>query len=146
MTTRTDRLLELTTSTPALLVRLGPWTDDDDHDLPRSGYGYRPDMSEQELYDAARAWWVLDPRRAQRYGYAAAVAGGIVRGVWEINHGSWRSIDGSRFGKASTRWAFDGGPAPEEVQREFVGRAVPRERPGGRRVFGSGSVIAYWPR
>jgi hypothetical protein len=137
---------ELTTRTPALLVKLGAWTPDDDADLPRSGYGYRPDVTEQELYDAARAWWVLNPGRAHWYPYAAAVAGGVVVGVWEINHGTWRSIDCSRLGRAAVRWAFEGKPASPEVQQQFLGKAIPGERPDGGPVFGSGSVIAYWPR
>ena len=32
---------ELTSSTPTLLLKLGQWTPDDNHDLPRSGLGYR---------------------------------------------------------------------------------------------------------
>jgi hypothetical protein len=32
--------------TPMLFVRLGPWLEDDDRDLPRRGYGYRPEMGE----------------------------------------------------------------------------------------------------
>ncbi len=143
---RGEPAFELTTLTPTLLVKLAAWTPDTDPDLPRSGYGYRADMSNEELYDAARAWWVLDPRRAQRYSYVAAVAGGVIRGVWEINHGSWRSIDGSRFGNSSVRWAFDGRPAPADVRREFVGRSIPTQRPDGGAVFGSGSVVAYWPK
>lgn len=137
---------ELNTRTPAVLVKLGSWTPDDDADLPRSGYGYRPDMTPRELYDAARAWWVMDPVRAAHYPYVAAVAGGLIVGVWEVNHGAWRSIDGSRHGRAAVRWAFEGQIAPPEVQQQFLGRVIPAERPDGGRVFGSGSVVAYWPR
>jgi hypothetical protein len=136
---------ELTTLTPALLVKLGPWTDDDDRDLPRRGYGYRPGMSDVELYDSARAWWVLDPLRARSCQYAAAVVAGVIRGVWEIDHGTWRSIDGSRLGAARTRWAFDGRPVADAVAADFLGRAVPVMRPSGGHVFGSGAVVAYWP-
>ena len=103
-------------------------------------------MTDLELYDAARGWWVLDPRRAQAYPYAAAVAAGIIRGIWTIDHGSWRSIDGTRFGSGAVHWSFEGTSAPPEVQREFVGRALPRTRPDRGAVFGSGSVVAYWPR
>ena len=37
-------MTELSTLTPAALVRLAAWTDDTDTDLPRHGYGYRPGM------------------------------------------------------------------------------------------------------
>ena len=136
---------ELTARTPALLIKLGPWTDDDDRDLPRHGYGYREGMSERELYDAARAWWVLDPVRARSYRYAAAVASGVIRGVWAIDHALWRSIDGSRFGAARTRWAFEGQPATADIAAQYLGRTVPAMRPQGGHVFGSGAVVAYWP-
>ena len=137
----------LTTLTPAILFKLGPWTPDNDLDLPRRGYGFKGSMSEDELVDATRAWWVMSPERATGYAYAAAVARGVIEGVWAIDHGSWRSIAPTRFGTGSRRrWAFDVTPAPAEVVDQFVGRAVPDERPDGRKVFGSGAVVAYWPR
>jgi hypothetical protein len=137
---------ELTTPSRAILLRLAPWTDDDDRDLPRSGYGYRPGMSEGELRDSTRAWWVMSAKRGQNYTYAAAVVDGVLRGVWEIDHGSWRSIDGERFGTGTRRrWSFALRPASPEIVRAFVGNAIPDRRADGRRVFGSGGVVAYWP-
>jgi len=44
---------------------------------------YRPQMSEQALYEIARGVWVIGPRRAGAK-YALAVYGGIVREVFEI--------------------------------------------------------------
>jgi hypothetical protein len=130
---------------PMILFRLGPWTDDDDRDLPRPGYGYRDGMGENELCDSTRAWWYLSHPRAQRYSYAAAVAGGVIRGVWEIDQGPWRWIDGARLGKAARRWAFATRPAPRELVAWLVGNPVPTLRPDGRHTFGSGGVVAYWP-
>ena len=130
--------------TPMLFVRLGPWIEDDDRDLPRRGYGYRPGMGEQELRDSARAWWVLSKPRAEQLRYVAAVAEGSIVGVWEIVPGSWRSIDGRRFGKTPVRWGFSLREAPADLRARIVGTPTP-DRGGGRPLFGSGSAIAYWP-
>jgi hypothetical protein len=143
-----DRLPDLATRTPVILFKLGTWTPDDDDVLPRPGYGFRPDMSSQELYHSVRAWWVIDPNRASRYAYAVAVAvaGGVTRGAWVINQATWRSIDGRKYGRAARRWAFEGSPVTAAVAHELVHRRIAIERPDGGNVFGRGGVIAYWPR
>ena len=130
--------------TPMLFVRLAPWCDDDDRDLPRHGYGYRPGMTREELEDSVRAWWVLSEPRASMLRFVAAVAAGSIVAVYEIVPGSWRSIDGQRLGKSPRRWAFDVAEAPADMRARIVGQPVPI-RPGGGPLFGSGSVIAYWP-
>lgn len=130
--------------TPILFVRLGPWTDDDDADLPRTGYGFRPGMTEQELRDSARAWWALSESRANRMDYLAAVAAGYTVGIWRIVEGSWRTIDGRRLGKSPRRWACEVTDAPHEVWVSVVGKPVP-DRPDCSPLFGSGSAVAYWP-
>jgi hypothetical protein len=90
-----------------LFVRLGPPVEDDDRELPRRRYGHDDTFSEQELQDSARAWWVVDIARASQCGDLAAVRNGEVLGVWTIVPGSWRSIDGRRFGKSPIRWGCD---------------------------------------
>lgn len=139
----------LDTQMAALLVILGSWTPDDDRELPRTGYGYRPGMTTRELYDSTRAWWVMGhSARSGHYRYAVAVFSGVTRGVWEIRQDSWRQWDVSRHGQTRVRWAFAAGPAPPEIAEAFVGRTgrrIPTIRPDGRSVFGSGSPIAYWP-
>ena len=133
-------------SVPAILFRLGPWTDHPDPELPRRGHGYRIGMDEAELRDSTRGWWVIDQNRAATYPFAAAVHGGIVRGVWEIDHASWRRWLHPTVGKSAVRWGFDVRTAPPEVQAAFVDKVVPAARPDGKRLFGTGSVVAYWPR
>jgi uncharacterized protein len=78
----------LETSLPALLIKLEPWDDELDLELPRQGHGYRADMTEQELYDSARAWWRLDARRVVGCRYAIAIFSGVTRAAWEIDHAS----------------------------------------------------------
>ena len=138
----------LTTTLPAIMIKLGSWTTEDDQELPRAGYGYRDGMALVELYDSARAWWVLNPTRAANYRYAVAVHDGITRGVWEITEDSWRAWDATARGRSRRRWAFEATPASAEVQEAFVGsdgRRIPRLRPGGGPLFGAGNPIAYWP-
>jgi len=76
---------ELTTSTPAILIKLSWWTPDQDTELPRGGFGYRPGMTQTELYDSTRAWWVMSQSTVRGYRYAVAVYQGVTRGVWEID-------------------------------------------------------------
>ena len=135
----------LDTSAGAILFRLAPWTAHPDEELPRPGHGFRDGMTDEELRDSTRAWWVLDPDRARRYRFAAAVHGGVVRGVWEIDHTSWRQWTNPTVGRSKVRWGFNLGAAPETVRGEFVGKLLPVTRADGKRVFGSGSVVAYWP-
>jgi hypothetical protein len=101
-------------------------------------------MTEEELKDSARAWWVLSAARAARYQYVVAVADGYVVGLFRIVDGSWRSIDGRRFGKTAKRWGFDVEDVSDDMWRRIVGQQVPN-RPNGDVLFGSGSIIAYWP-
>lgn len=138
----------LATSTPAVLVRLGAWREDDDRELPRRSYGYRQAMSDRELEDSARAWWHLSQSNAAKYDYLAAVHENLVVGIWEIDHASWRRASEAtceRLGTSRTRWGVDLVPASAEITVLFEGRDIPLHRSDGRRVFGRGSVVAYWP-
>jgi len=136
--------LEKTVS--ALLVKLGTWTEHDDQELPRIGYGFKPGMTGLELYTSARAWWRLDIKRVQRYPYAVAVHAGVTLAAWEIDPAGWRSWTEPTVGSGAMRWAFTGAPATNLAGASLVGRRVPRHRPDGRATFGSGNPIAYWPR
>jgi hypothetical protein len=135
------------TAEPAVLIKLGQWTPLEDP-LPRLGHGFRAGMSEQELYDSTRAWWVISRGRALRCRYFVCVYAGVTRGVWEFDHDSWTSRTTPMPNRQTQRrWSFEGRQVPPEVRDAFIGefgRAIPSRR-DGRPVFGSGSVIAYWP-
>jgi len=133
---------ELTTATRAILIKLSWWVDEEDPSVPRHGYGFKRGMTPEALYDSTRAWWRLSTSRSREFEYAVAVFQGVTRGVWTIDHSSWRSAGG--------RAMFRGHPlGPEEdVFDAFIGtigRRVPTLRSDGRAVFGSGQPIAYWP-
>ena len=128
-----------------LLVKLGPWTDHDDQELPRPGYGHKPGMTGEELYASARAWWVLDQRRAEKCEFLVAVHKGVTVGAWRIDHAGWRSWDMPTVGATRIRWSMKGTAVTDEEADQLVGRLVPAVRPDGRAVFGSGAAVAYWP-
>ena len=104
-------------------------------------------MSDEDLYQSVRGIWRIDVNRVRAYPYAVAVHAGVTRGVWEIDHSSWRTF---RDHNNNPRVAFEGeaitsGP----VFDDFVGplgRQVPTLRPSSQRhVFGNQAVTAYWP-
>jgi hypothetical protein len=137
----------LSTTTPAILIKLSEWVSEFDPDTGRSGHGFLSSMTPPEVLESVQAWWVLNPKRAARYRYAVAVHDGITRGVWEIAPGSWQSW--TPRPDRGLRWSFTGHEAPAEIHDAFVGRIgrrVPSVRPDGKAVFGRGSPIAYWPR
>jgi uncharacterized protein len=135
-----------TTQTPAILIKLFDWVSEVDPDTGRPGYGYRPGMTQPELLESVRAWWVLGSKR-EKYQYVVAVHDGITRGVWEVVPGKWASW--TPRPNRRLRWSFVGREAPPVIQEMFlgrIGRRVPAVRPDGRAVFGPRQPIAYWPR
>jgi hypothetical protein len=137
----------LTTTRRALLIKLGPWQDTPNQDLGRRGHGYCTGISDQDLYQSVRGIWHVDVNRVSSFRYAVAVHAGVTRGVWEIDHSSWKTYSDQN---ARPRVAFEGkaissGP----VFDDFVGplgRHIPTLRLTGQRyVFGNQAVTAYWP-
>lgn len=124
---------------PALLIRLSRWRDlaeEIEPDIWRAGNGYRPGMSENDLFDSTRAWWKLSPASVDRRGveYAVAVHEGVTRGVMRI--GDWiQREDGRR--------AFAAIPVDDaSITEQWIG-------PLGRRVEFTAAAqnpISYWPR
>ena len=86
----------------------------------RIGQKWRPDMDEDDVYDTARGWWLIGPRR-EKCEYAIAVAKGVVRGVYRI-HGWQERPQGEGRPGGRVKWGFDGEPAPK--LHYLVGRNV----------------------
>ncbi|QGN59042.1 hypothetical protein [Nostocoides sp. HKS02] len=97
---------------------------------------WTPAMTEGDLYEATRGWWVLGPK-ARRAKYAVAVHRGVTRGVWRIEY--WRErVPGDRDYTADdqpARTGFAGSPAPEMTH--LLNRSVKSLRQG------SGAVTIY---
>lgn len=55
--------------------------------LLRISRTYHHRIDPEALYEATRGWWKMDPKR--RPDYAFAVSGGIIRAVYQIDHGGW---------------------------------------------------------
>lgn len=71
------------------------------------------------LYDATRMWWKLNIAKARQYNYAAAVAHGIVRELYEIDHSGWQQHPEWK------RWALKGTPVQDATLRQtYVGKSI----------------------
>lgn len=91
---------------------------------------YRDTLSEEELYDATRGIWRLNPDRAARADYVFAVYKGEIKEVYVPEKWSpalttpyhHRSTEGW---KLEGRFEFKGKKAPETVRRKYVGKQMP---------------------
>jgi hypothetical protein len=101
--------------------------------LLRLNKSWHDGISAENLYEITRAWWVMSPANAQRVARILAVAGGIVREVYQ-----------------PTRWL----PSPVEGLENRIGFdgvvASDRERYVGRDVthlfrYGSANPVRYLP-
>lgn len=78
---------------------------------------WRSDMSPAEIYDITRGHWRIGQRARSRARYAAGVAFGIVRGVYEVE--SW--FPSPQDGEEG-RWGFVGNDAP--AMEHLLGTSV----------------------
>jgi hypothetical protein len=106
-------MIELQIHEPAMLIRIARL--------------YDPGMSDVELYEATRGHWRAGPRR-ERADLALAVAGGIVREVFEIDgwHPAGTTPNATSIHGAAPpdRWEFVGRLAAEAVRTKYVGGSV----------------------
>jgi hypothetical protein len=66
---------------------------------------YRPTMTDDQIYEATRKWWVLNPERAPDF--ALTVVNGKVISVYRID--DWEQPPPQeRVGRLERRWAFRG--------------------------------------
>src|SRR5258706_701962 len=109
-------------------VRYQP-SDKDDPFLPRTLAGWDESMSEEEVYNAARGWWRLNVRRAERERFAVIVARGTVRQVIEITE--WQ------YAPAIDRYAFGGAVLQpgQVVHDKYIGMNLPSASQNPVRYF-----------
>jgi hypothetical protein len=89
---------------------------------------YRDGMSAEELYEATRGVWRLgDRREAARYAFA--IAGGIVREVYQIHR--WHPAASTPYRTRPLRdvhvpgrWEFTGVVAPGSIRSKYFGKSV----------------------
>ena len=82
---------------------------------------YRSGMSDAELYEATRKWWVMNPDRHD-CDWAFSVVGGKVLAVYRIDN--WEPHP------ESGRWAFRGS-RDAGMERRYVGADVTEYLPQG---------------
>jgi hypothetical protein len=89
---------------------------------------FRPGLSNLALYEATRGVWRIGPRR-DSVRLAIAVADGVVREVYEIDH--WQPALTSPYetrkidpAVAAGRWEFVGRRAGETVRERYIGASV----------------------
>jgi hypothetical protein len=79
------------TEPPALFIRLGtrwiPKRETLERGYWREGAGWRPGISDRELFDSTRGWWVLSPAQIERRGirYVVCVVEGVTRALYEAD-------------------------------------------------------------
>lgn len=111
--------------------------------------GWRPDSTEQQVYDQTRGHWRIAPWVRDRAQYCLGVAYGIVRGAYRIDDWFPSEMPGDQ---GQNRWGFNGPSAPElahvigtEVRDVFGGRVMYRRYldgyPGAVRDIDLGDVL-----
>lgn len=92
---------------------------------------YRHGMSDEDLYDATRGIWRLNPRiAASRARYAFAVYRGLIKEVYEIH--LWHPAGTTTYLHRSFRpeelehrYEFEGSLAPEFIREKYFGQRIP---------------------
>lgn len=92
---------------------------DDPVILIRINRTYRENMSIEELYEATRKGWRLNPERAERAKYVFSVYRGIVKEIYKINDWKFREIYHNR-----KRYEFNGKIAPDDIRVKYWDMSV----------------------
>lgn len=90
---------------------------------------------EEDLIDAVRYAWKIDPHRADKADYVLAVRSGLIIGAFEVE-GKWLAATAENFppfssvgrkGPRKGRYGFWGHEAPTEIVKLYVQKRVPNE-------------------
>lgn len=80
---------------------------------------YSINLKNNDIYEAVRASWRINPDIANKYPYVLAVRYGIVIGVYQINEKGWKkTADGKRA-------YFEGSEAPDKIKKLFIDKRNP---------------------
>ena len=80
--------------------------------LLRLNKSWHDGISAEDLYEITRAWWVMSPANAQRVARVLAVAGGIVREVYQPTRWLRSPVEG-----LENRIGFDGVVASDRLSK-----------------------------
>jgi len=81
---------------------------------------------EASLYEATRYAWKVDARKAARAEVVLPVVQGLIVGAFVVER--WLEASAENFPDREPmpgRYAFEGGPAPQELVKRYVGKRVP---------------------
>jgi hypothetical protein len=104
---------------------------------------------DEDLYDAVRYAWKIDPKRAGECEYVLAVRKGLIIGAFKAeewlpaipeNFPTFVAADDNRKGPREGRYGFRGIRAPEDIERMYVGRRLPE----GLQKRGAANPVRYW--
>lgn len=91
---------------------------------------YKPNMSENTIYEATRQSWVIDADHANKIKVVCAVYQGIIKGVFFADR--WfKTADDKRY-------YFEGVAASDELHNKYIGKSVKKYWP-----LGSQNPIKY---
>ncbi|MFM9959698.1 MAG: LEM-3-like GIY-YIG domain-containing protein [Planctomycetaceae bacterium] len=100
----------------------------------------RSAFAESSLYEATRYAWKVSPAKARKAEVVLATVQGIIKGAFIANE--WLEATAANFpGRQDVpgRHGFNGDPAPDDMQRLYVGKRVPDEY----RKRGAANPIKY---
>jgi hypothetical protein len=83
-------------------------------------------LDQQNIYEAVRYSWKIDPAKAWRADFVLAVQQGLIIGTFVAVE--WLDSTSKNFpGRqgVSGRWGFVGREAPEQIKKQYVGKRVP---------------------
>lgn len=98
-------------------------------------------LEKENVYEAVRYAWKLDPERAESYQLVLAAVQGLIIGVYTADR--WLPATVENFPSASQdhpgRWGFIGSEAPEEIRKHYLRKRVP----DAMRKRGAANPIKY---
>jgi uncharacterized protein len=89
--------------------------------LIRINRTFRFGMSNNEIYEATRKSWVLDPGRAQQADYVLSIVKGHCVAVFEVFEWKFAEIINEK-----DRYEFTGKPAAEDIQKYYMSKNYDR--------------------
>jgi uncharacterized protein len=88
---------------------------------------------DNDIYEAARKAWVLNPKNADKAEYILAVCNGVIKEIFVLI-GKWH-----KSSNEAGRYEFKGEPAPKDIQELYINKLIPPKY----RAIGASNPIRY---